>query len=113
MNQCQVIIKMSFNIEDYQELQEDVFKRYQCNKPLVDKFTKKPLMKDGKSVFIRDMTLQEFTEKVQFDYNNISFTFTKQLCEPKWQECQMEKESEESTSKITEFMPKKLKRSPI
>jgi len=60
--------------EDYQqELEDDVFDRYNCED-------------------IEDMTLQEFAEIVQYDYNNINFTFTLQICEPKWQECQEEKE---------------------
>ena len=60
--------------EDYQqELEDDVFDRYNCED-------------------IEDMTLQKFAEIVQYDYNNINFTFTLQICEPKWQECQEEKE---------------------
>ena len=60
---------MSFNAEEYPELQNDIFDRYDCND-------------------VENMSLQEFTEIVQYDYHNISFDFSKELCRPKWEDCQ-------------------------
>ena len=56
-----------------EELKDDIFGRYNCSD-------------------IENMTLQEFAEMVQYDYHNIAFDFTLEICEQKWQECQDKKE---------------------
>jgi hypothetical protein len=60
---------MSFDVEEYPELQNDIFDRYDCND-------------------VENMSLQEFTEIVQYDYHNIAFDFSRELCRPKWEDCQ-------------------------
>ena len=98
---------MSFDVEEYPELQNDIFDRYDCND-------------------VENMSLQEFTEIVQYDYHNIAFYFSRELCRPKWEDCQdrrIEREEQEEqekreekgnfTKKIKKFVNKIMKKPSV